>query len=218
MPWLQIRTQERATHRAGARRRNRLRRGRGPGDRARRRRRPHPRHHRGTGAGTGLAAGTTEGTGLYTPPATNTATKFALTPRETPQTVIVVTDQVIEDFHLTSVRDVLNTAPFLNVQSERNNGVFYPQTRGGEQLNLQFDGIPGPGNLGYQDALPLDTAIFDRVEVLYGAQGLLAGFGNAGGVINMVRKMPTPRLPGLGRGHRRHATAASGWSATSPGR
>ena len=86
---------------------------------------------------------------------------------------------------------MLNTAPFLNVQSERNNGVFYPQTRGGEQLNLQFDGIPGPGNLGYQDALPLDTAIFDRVEVLYGAQGLLAGFGNAGGVINMVRKMPT---------------------------
>lgn len=147
-----------------------------------------------TGTGGGLAAGTTEGTGLYTPPATNTATKFALTPRETPQTVAVVTNQVIEDFQLTSVRNVLEAAPFLNVQSERNNGVFYPQARGGEYLNIQFDGIPGPNNVGFQDALPLDSAIFDRVEVLYGAQGLLAGYGNAGGVINLVRKMPTPEF------------------------
>ena len=147
-----------------------------------------------TGTGTGLGAGTTEGTGLYTPPATNTATKFALTPRETPQTVTVVTEQVMEDFRLTDMRDVLNAAPFVNVQSERNNGVFYPQARGGEYLNIQFDGIPGPGNIGLQDALPMDTAIFDRIEILYGAQGLLAGYGTAGGVINMVRKMPTPEF------------------------
>ena len=147
-----------------------------------------------TGQGGGLAAGTTEGTGLYAAPATNTAAKFALTPRETPQTVVVVPEQVIQDFQLNNMRDVLNTAPFVNVQSERNNGVFYPQARGGEQLNIQFDGIPGPGNIGFQDALPMDTAIFDRVEVLVGAQGLLAGYGSAGGVINMVRKMPTPEF------------------------
>ena len=157
-----------------------------------------------TGAGTGLAAGTTEGTGLYTPPATNTATKFALTPRETPQTVAVVTDQVIEDFHLTDMRDVLETAPFVNVQSERNNGVFFPQSRGGEYLNIQFDGIPGPADIGLQEALPLDTAIFDRVEILYGAQGLLAGYGSAGGVINLVRKMPTPEYQAIGEAEPRY--------------
>lgn len=142
----------------------------------------------------GLGAGATEGTGLYTPPATNTAAKFALTPRETPQTVTVVPEQVIEDFHLTDMREVLQTAPFVNVQSERNNGVFFAMARGGEYLNIQFDGIPGPGDIGLQGAMPLDTAFFDRMEVVVGAQGLLAGYGSAGGVINLVRKMPTPEF------------------------
>jgi outer membrane receptor for ferric coprogen and ferric-rhodotorulic acid len=151
------------------------------------------------GPGGGLAAGTTEGTGLYTAPATNTATKFALTPRETPQTVTVVPEQVIEDFHLTDMREVLETAPFVNVQSERNNGVFFPQARGGEYLNIQFDGMPGPADIGLQGALPLDTAIFDRIEILYGAQGLLAGYGTAGGVINLVRKMPTADFQASGQ-------------------
>ncbi|MBP7000680.1 TonB-dependent siderophore receptor [Amaricoccus sp.] len=143
-------------------------------------------------SGRGLAAGRTEGTGTFTPPATNTATKFVLTPRETPQTVAVVTNQVIEDFNLTNVRQVLETAPFINVYTERSPGVFVVNTRGTEEMDIQFDGIPGPASVGSRGALPFDTAFIDRTEIVYGAQGLLGGLGGAGGVINIVRKMPTP--------------------------
>lgn len=148
----------------------------------------------GITANGGLAAGTTEGSGSYTPPATNTAAKFALAPRDTPQTVAVITDQVIDDFQLTDVHDVLQAAPFVSIQTERSPGVWFATTRGTEELNVQFDGIPGPSSILNRGAIPLDTAFIDRTEILYGAQGLLAGAGGAGGIINIVRKMPTEDL------------------------
>lgn len=47
--------------------------------------------------------GRTEGINSYKPRVTATATKFQLTPRETPQTVTVVTNQQMRDFNMTSV-------------------------------------------------------------------------------------------------------------------
>lgn len=146
----------------------------------------------------GLAAGTTEGTGLYTPVASTTATKFALTPRETPQTIAVVTNQVIEDFSLTDMRDVLETAPFIDVYTERSPGTCSFTTRGTEDMNVQFDGIPGPSSICDRGAMPFDTAFIDRTEIVYGAQGLLGGAGGAGGTINIVRKMPTTAFQAAG--------------------
>lgn len=144
-----------------------------------------------TGNGTGLAAGTTEGTGLYAAPATNTATKFALTPRETPQSVAVVTDQVMNDFQLNNMKDVLDTAPFIDVYTERSPGVYVANSRGIADFNTQFDGIPGSGAVIGRAVIPFNTAFLDRAEIVYGPQGLLVGAGGSGGVINMVRKMPT---------------------------
>ncbi len=144
-----------------------------------------------TGVATGLAAGTTEGTGLYAAPATNTATKFALTPRETPQSVAIVTSQVMRDFQLTSMKDVLDTAPFINVYTERSPGVYVANSRGIAEFNTQFDGIPGSGAVVGRAVIPFNTAFLDRTEIIYGPQGLLVGAGGSGGVINMVRKMPT---------------------------
>lgn len=143
-----------------------------------------------TAAASGLAAGTTEGTGLYAAPFTNTATKFALTPRETPQTVTVVTDQLIEDFNLTNMVDVLEAAPGVNVYVERSPGVFVANSRGIAEFNTQFDGIPGSGAIIGRAVIPFDTAFVDRTEILSGPQGLLVGAGGSGGVINIVRKMP----------------------------
>lgn len=37
----------------------------------------------------------------------------------------------------------------------------------------------------------LDTAIYDRVEVIRGATGLMTGAGNPSATVNMVRKRPT---------------------------
>jgi outer membrane receptor for ferric coprogen and ferric-rhodotorulic acid len=89
------------------------------------------------------------------------------------------------------MRDVLETAPFISVFTERTLGVFVTAARGTEELAIQFDGIPGPDFLGDRAAFPIDTAFIDRTEIVFGAQGLLGGFGGLGGTVNMVRKMPT---------------------------
>jgi outer membrane receptor for ferric coprogen and ferric-rhodotorulic acid len=53
-----------------------------------------------------------------------------------------------------------------------------------------------------------DTSIYDRVEVLKGATGLLTGSGDPGATINLVRKKPTREFQG-------HATLGAGsWAAT----
>jgi outer membrane receptor for ferric coprogen and ferric-rhodotorulic acid len=42
-----------------------------------------------------------------------------------------------------------------------------------------------------------DTALFDRVEVVRGANGLMTGAGSASASINMVRKKPLQDLKPL---------------------
>jgi len=58
---------------------------------------------------------TTEGTHSYTTGATRTATRMALSPRETPQSVSVITRQQMEDQNLTSISDVLAKTPGVTV-------------------------------------------------------------------------------------------------------
>ena len=53
----------------------------------------------------------TEGTGSYTPGAISTATRLVLTPRETPQSISVITRQHMDDFALDNVDDVMRHPP-----------------------------------------------------------------------------------------------------------
>ncbi|MGO4781616.1 TonB-dependent siderophore receptor, partial [Lysobacter sp. 2RAB21] len=48
----------------------------------------------------------TEGSGAYTPGTIATATRLVLTPRQTPQTISVITRQEMDDFGLTGIDDV----------------------------------------------------------------------------------------------------------------
>lgn len=134
--------------------------------------------------------GRTEGINSYTPRVTATATKFQLTPRETPQTVTVVTNQQMRDFNMTSVDDALKTVSGVFVNDRGVNGSLY-YSRGFE-LQSQFDGVPNPIGISNNNRNPqIDNAFIDRVEVLQGAAGLLAGAGQPGGTINLMRKRPT---------------------------
>ena len=66
----------------------------------------------------------TEGTGSYTPGTIATATRLVLTPRETPQSISVVTRQVMDDFGLNTIDDVMRHTPGITVStydSERTN-------------------------------------------------------------------------------------------------
>lgn len=137
-------------------------------------------------------ADTTEGTDSYTTRSMSTATKMNLSVRETPQAVTVITNQRIQDQNLATVNDVVQAAPGLTFRRfgpER--ASFY--ARGMYIDNLMFDGLPvslDSSNLS-QDLLATDMAIYDRVEIVRGATGLVQGAGNPSAAINLVRKRPT---------------------------
>ena len=143
-----------------------------------------------TVSGSALRDGTTEGSGAYKATATNTATRLNLTPRETPQTLSVVTSQQMQDFGMTSVDDALKAISGTFVAEEDNNGAF--SFSRGFQLQSQYDGTLNPLGISNNNRNPqIDNAFLDRVEVLQGAAGLLTGAGTPGGTINLVRKRPT---------------------------
>ncbi|OZI71871.1 TonB-dependent siderophore receptor [Bordetella genomosp. 12] len=146
----------------------------------------------------GALGATTEGTGSYTTngPST-TATKLGLSLRETPQTVSVITRQRIEDQSLTSIADVLEQTPGISVQNIGSDR-YTVYSRGYAIDNYQLDGLSTLSDIVSQN-IPqglADMAIYDRIEVLRGASGLLTGAGDPSGVINMVRKRPTREFQG----------------------
>ena len=59
----------------------------------------------------------TENSDDYAVKAQTTATRIPLSPRETPQSVSIVTRAQIEDFQLTDVNQLLATVPGVNVQA-----------------------------------------------------------------------------------------------------
>ncbi|MDQ1119043.1 MULTISPECIES: TonB-dependent siderophore receptor [Pseudoxanthomonas] len=134
----------------------------------------------------------TDGTHAYAPGKTTAATRLPLSLRETPQSVTVVTRQRMDDQQLNSVQSVLDhTTGIASYQSDSERTSFY--CRGFLISNLQYDGIPTVvGDIVNGSGIgALDTAFYDRVEVVRGASGLLTGTGNPSAAINLVRKRPT---------------------------
>ncbi|WP_239990026.1 TonB-dependent siderophore receptor [Corticimicrobacter populi] len=145
----------------------------------------------------------TEGSGSYTPGTIATATRMVLTPRETPQSISVVTRQSMDDFNLTSIDDVIRHTPGVNIVTYDSERTQY-LARGFAIQNFQYDGMPMERNSAYSAGNTLsDMAIYDRVEVLKGATGLLTGSGDPGATLNLIRKKPTRDFQG-------HLSAAAG--------
>ncbi|MGN8083250.1 TonB-dependent siderophore receptor [Variovorax sp. 22077] len=139
-----------------------------------------------------MDAATTEGTGSYTTGETAAATHLPLSLQETPQAVTVITRQRMDDQQLNSVQGVLeNTTGVSAYQSDSERTSFY--SRGFLINNVQYDGIlTDVGNIVNGSGIgSVDTAFYDRVEVVRGGAGLLTGTGNPSAAINLVRKRPT---------------------------
>lgn len=135
-----------------------------------------------------LVTGRTEG---YQVKGTNTATKLPLTLRETPQSLTVFTRQRIEDFNLITVAEVFAQTPGVNVQQYDSNRILF-NARGFAITNFQFDGVPTQYTTGAGgNSVLSDTSIYERIEVVRGATGLVTGAGDPSATINMVRKRPT---------------------------
>ncbi|MGH8845543.1 MAG: ferric-rhodotorulic acid/ferric-coprogen receptor FhuE [Advenella sp.] len=135
----------------------------------------------------------TEGTQSYTTQATRAGTGLALSVRETPQSVSVITRQRIEDQNMISVKDLMAATPGIsvrNLDSERYS--FY--SRGFFISNYLYDGIPTAFNPQWSAGeSQIDPIIYDRVEVVRGATGLLTGAGNPSAAVNLVRKRADSR-------------------------
>ncbi|WP_306578782.1 TonB-dependent receptor [Pseudomonas sp.] len=130
----------------------------------------------------------TEGTGAYTTGRVSTATKLAMSLRETPQSVTVVTRQRMDDQNLQKLEDIATYTPGLSL---RKTGGERPEfySRGSAIDNIMIDGLP----VAYDsDTLGTSTlAMYDHVEVVRGASGLMVGAGNPSGTLNLIRKRPT---------------------------
>ncbi|HHE5968821.1 ferric-rhodotorulic acid/ferric-coprogen receptor FhuE [Citrobacter braakii] len=129
----------------------------------------------------------------YSVKSTTAGTKMQMTQRDIPQSVIIISQQRMEDQQLQTLGDVMdNTLGISRSQADSDRSSYY--SRGFQIDNYMVDGIPtyfeSRWNLG--DALS-DTALFERVEVVRGANGLMTGTGNPSASINMIRKHASSR-------------------------
>ncbi|MFM2476491.1 TonB-dependent siderophore receptor [Celerinatantimonas sp. MCCC 1A17872] len=130
-----------------------------------------------------------EGSDDYSLARSNTATGLSLSPRHTPQTLTTISQAQMDDFQLTSTTDMLEQGggvTVLRVETDRN----YYISRGFEISNFQIDGVGMPFATGDQMG-DIDTALYDHIDVIKGANGLTSNPGNPSATVNFVRKRPT---------------------------
>ena len=127
----------------------------------------------------------TEGSGSYTTGSMTTATGLNLSIRDTPQSVSVVTRERIDDQRMTTAADALRNTIGISVKPV-DRGRNSVSARGFDVNNFQFDGVPmATGNIGIETA---NTAMYDHIEVVRGATGLLSGAGDPSASVNLIRK------------------------------
>jgi catecholate siderophore receptor len=105
--------------------------------------------------------------------------------KDTPQSITVLPEQVLEERALFTLRDALRTVPGISLAAGEAGG------RQGDNLTLRgfpagndifIDGVRDLGQYGR------DTFNLESVEVLKGPSAVMFGRGSTGGVINQVSK------------------------------
>jgi len=127
--------------------------------------------------------------GPYLAGQSSTATKLDLSVMETPQSVTVITRERMDDFGLRNINDVLDNTTGVKVERVETDRTYYT-ARGFDITNFRVDGLGLPLISGNTHG-DLDTAIYERVEVVRGAAGLMSGVGNPSATVNLIRKRPT---------------------------
>ncbi len=134
----------------------------------------------------GSADGDTEGSGEYTTRELSVG-KLSGSPRETPQSVSVLTRQRMDDQNVTDLAEAMRYVTGMQA-NDTTTGVVNIEARGYLVDNYMIDGLNARGGQGMWGASFLDFSFFDRAEVWRGPSGILQGAGNPSGTINLVRK------------------------------
>ena len=137
---------------------------------------------------------TTEDTGSWTTEWMRSATGLPLSQKETPQSTSVITDAQMKDRNITTVSEVMDAATGITVQAYESDRINY-YSRGFPINSYQYDGVPIPrdGTWQFGDN-NTDMVLYDHVEIVRGATGLMQGAGEPGASINYIRKRPTSFL------------------------
>jgi outer membrane receptor for ferric coprogen and ferric-rhodotorulic acid len=126
-------------------------------------------------------------TGLREARSSKGATGLELDILGTPQSVVQLGRRELDTFGLDTVNSALryvNGVSVESVESERTN--FF--VRGFDIRQMQVDGVLMVTGEDYVGAF--DTALYEKIEVIRGANGLLTGIGAPSGTINYIRKRP----------------------------
>jgi outer-membrane receptor for ferric coprogen and ferric-rhodotorulic acid len=126
-------------------------------------------------------------TGLREARSSKGATGLELDILNTPQSVVQLDRALLDTFALDSVNSALRYVNGVSVESpetERTN--FF--VRGFDIRQMQVDGVLMVTGEDYVGSF--DTALYDKIEVIRGANGLLTGIGAPSGTINYIRKRP----------------------------
>ena len=124
----------------------------------------------------------------YTVRDSASATKLDLSLRETPQMETVFTRDRIDDQDLTTLRQVLDSTPGVYSYAYDSERVLFT-SRGFTIDSLLYDGMPAVDNFDTDSVDDsLDTALYERIEIVRGASGLMTGAGSPAASINLVRK------------------------------
>ena len=117
-----------------------------------------------------------------------TSTGLPLTFMETPQSVTIIDQQRIQDFSLTNIKDLLDQVVGISVERVETDRATL-SARGFDVTNFQIDGIGLPlmENTFYGDT---DSFLYERIDIIRGANGLTTGVGNPSATINYIRKRP----------------------------
>jgi catecholate siderophore receptor len=118
----------------------------------------------------------------YQVPATLSATKTLTPLRDVPQSVTVVTRELIADQMMTSMGDVMRYVPGISVHQGENNRDQVIIRGNSSSADFFVNGVRDDVQY-YRDLYNLD-----RVEALKGPNALIFGRGGAGGVVNRVTK------------------------------
>ncbi|MET0542587.1 MAG: TonB-dependent receptor plug domain-containing protein, partial [Variovorax sp.] len=107
--------------------------------------------------------------------------------RDIPQSINVITEKLIDDVKMDTLKDALHYSA----------GITFAATENGTDQDIRLRGFPvaTTGDLlidGMRDPSQYDRDTFnlDRIEVMRGSASMIFGRGSTGGVINQVTKKP----------------------------
>lgn len=115
-----------------------------------------------------------------------TSTRLPLTAREIPQSISTISAELMSYTNMLDINDVMMHVPGVNVTLYDTQRPLY-FARGFQITDFQVDNIPTySGNTNQE----YDTALYEHVEVIRGANGLFSGVGSPSATVNLIRKRP----------------------------